>query len=215
MPDEYHVVQAILLRETFRPPAVASEEVFSAVDINLYYDVRQPRRCKRPDWFGVVGVPRLSEGTQMRSSYVYWQEGIGPLIVVELLSPKTEKEDLGQTLRDVDGTPTKWEVYERLLRVSYYVAFDGDTNRLFLFQRQGDSFQRLPITETRLWMPSAGLGIGLWQGKYEGLERLWLRFYDQEGIWIPTKEEQVAATAQKADKLAAKLRELGLNPDEI
>ena len=32
----------------------------------------------------------------MRLSYVRWQERVDPLIVVELLSPGTEEEDLGQ-----------------------------------------------------------------------------------------------------------------------
>lgn len=40
MPDEYHVRQSMLLDETFRPPAVPPDEVFSAIDMNLYYDGR-------------------------------------------------------------------------------------------------------------------------------------------------------------------------------
>src|SRR5262245_1178419 len=60
MPDEYHVHQATLLDETFRPPATPPDEVFSAVDMNLYYDVRHPLWYKRPDWFGVINVSRPS-----------------------------------------------------------------------------------------------------------------------------------------------------------
>ena len=32
----------------------------------------------------------------LRASYVVWQEGINPFMVVELLSPGTAKEDLGE-----------------------------------------------------------------------------------------------------------------------
>ncbi|NES46525.1 MAG: Uma2 family endonuclease, partial [Moorea sp. SIO2C4] len=33
------------------------------------------------------------------------------------------------------------------------------------------------------------LGLGLWLGQYRGLNRLWLRWYDQQGNWIPTEAE--------------------------
>lgn len=48
----------------------------------------------------------------------------------ELLSPGTEKEDLGQTLRDVNQPPSKWEVYEQILRVPYYIVFNRYNNQL-------------------------------------------------------------------------------------
>src|SRR5215210_520182 len=99
MPDEFHFCQASLLNETFRPTVVSPDEVFSAVDMNLYYDLNHPNWYKRPDWFGVVGVPHFYKGRELRLSYVAWDERVPPLIVVELLSPGTEKEDLGQTLR--------------------------------------------------------------------------------------------------------------------
>ena len=39
-----------------------------------------------------------------------WQEGTAPYLVVELLSPGTEHEDLGHTDRKQDEPPTKWKV---------------------------------------------------------------------------------------------------------
>ena len=54
---------------------------------------------KRPDWFLVVGVSRFYNERDLRLSYVMWQEEVSPMVVVELLSPGTEKEDLGQTER--------------------------------------------------------------------------------------------------------------------
>ncbi|MBE9205653.1 hypothetical protein IQ244_03830 [Nostoc sp. LEGE 06077] len=53
---------------------------------------------------------------------------------------------------------------------------------------------------------------GLWQGTYQGIERLWLRWYDANGNRIPTPVEQ---ESQKAEGLAAKLRELGIDPNQI
>ncbi len=51
------------------------------------------------------------------------------LFVVELLSPGTEAEDLGQTLREMNQPSTKWQVYEQILRVPYYVLFDRYENQ--------------------------------------------------------------------------------------
>lgn len=37
-------------------------------------------------------------------------------LIVELLSPGTEAEDLGQTPRSANKPPTKWQAYEQYLR---------------------------------------------------------------------------------------------------
>lgn len=96
MPDEFHALQAFLLQETFIPGSIPPDQVFSAVDMNLYYNPRRTDWYKRPDWFGVIGAPRLYEGRESRLSYVVWQEETVPLIVVELLSPRTEKKTWGK-----------------------------------------------------------------------------------------------------------------------
>jgi Uma2 family endonuclease len=243
MPDEYHVHQAILLDQTFCPSVVPPDEVFSAVDMNLYYDVRRPLWYKRPDWFGVINVPRLYEGRDSRLSYVVWQEGAPPLIVVELLSPGTEKEDMGQTLRDANEPPTKWEVYERILRVPYYAVFSRESTELRIFQLVGARYEEVTGHGGRFWIAEAKLGLGLWQGRYEARERLWLRWFDERGNWIPTADErseqerrekdaalsreaQLRSRAeqaeqaaeqerQRAERLAALLRQLGHDPDQF
>ncbi len=191
MPDEYHPHQAVLLSETFHPTTAPPDEVFTAIDLNLYYDWRNPRWYKRPDWFAVIGVPSLYDGHDLRYSYVIWQEEVAPLIVIELLSEKTQKADLGQTLRDEDGTPTKWEVYERILRVPYYAVFSRIADRLRIFRLNGESYIEVVGHGDRFWLPEAGLGLGVWRGVYKGPERLWLRWYDAQGNWIPTNAELV------------------------
>jgi Uma2 family endonuclease len=208
MPDEYHVHQATLLNETFHPPAIPTDDVFSAMDMNLYYDVRHPLWYKRPDWFGVINVPRLYEGRDSRLSYVVWQEGADPLIVVELLSPGTEKEDLGRRLRDANEPPTKWEVYEHILRVPYYAVFSRESTELRIFQLTGARYEEVTGHNGRFWIAEAGLGLGLWQGRYQGQERLWLRWFEAQGNWIPTMDER--AEQERREKDAALLRETQL-----
>jgi hypothetical protein len=132
LPDEFHSWQPQLLSRTLRLPDDPSDRIFVGSDLNLYYDVHHTLWYKRPDWFLVVDVSRFYEETDLRSSYVVWQEGTNPFLVVELLSPGTEKEDLGQfvaaevdAIEENNGQPTrstpprKWEVYERILRVPY------------------------------------------------------------------------------------------------
>jgi Uma2 family endonuclease len=209
-PDEFHIFQPQLLRETFRPANYPSDEIFVATDLNLYYDVRHPRWYKRPDWFAAVGVPRLYEQKDLRLSYVVWQEGISPFIVVELLSPGTEKEDLGQTLRDVEQPPTKWQVYEQILRVPYYAIFDRYKYEFRAFKLDGGRYTEVALSASRLWIPELELGLGVWQGSYQNIEQRWLRWYDITGEWILTLTEQ---ERQRTEKLIAQLKALGVEPD--
>ncbi|MEG4589472.1 Uma2 family endonuclease [Microcoleus sp. MOSTC5] len=238
LPDLFHLWQSRGLEYTFKPSNYPSDRVFIASDLNLYFDVNHTQWYKRPDWFGVVGVDRLYQQQELRKSYVIWQEEVNPFVVVELVSPGTENEDLGQTVRGVAQPPTKWQVYEQILRVPYYIVFDGATNNLRAFVLAGDRYQELILTQPRVWMPEIELGLGIWQGAFEGLERSWLRWYDASGCWIPTTAElaqqqaelaqqqaeqqrqqkeiaqqQAEQQRQRAERLAERLRTMGIDPD--
>ena len=231
LPDEFHLLQPELLRLTFRPPNYANEQIFTGSDLNLYYDPAHTQWYKRPDWFGVLGVSRLYQDQELRLSYVIWQEKVSPFVAVELISPGTESEDLGKTLREVDQPPTKWQVYEQILQIPYYFVFNRYTDELQAFNLVDDFYQTLIIESQRIWLPEAQLGLGLWRGSYQGIHRLWLRWYDQQQNWILTpaelgerRAEQEKHRAELAEasleqergvsqRLAAKLREMGIDPD--
>ncbi len=215
LPDEFHIFQPQLLRETFQPPNYLKEEIFIGTDLNLYYDARNHLWYKRPDWFAVLGVSRSNQQQDLRLSYVIWQESVTPLIVVELLSPGTEEEDLGQTLREVNKPPTKWQVYEQILRIPYYVVFDRYTNQVRIFQLVGTRYQEITSSDKRLWLDEVELGLGIWQGSYQNTQGSWLRWYDASNNWIPTPTETVEQERGKSERLAAKLRELGINPEDL
>jgi len=214
LPDEFHCIQADLLTETCQPANYSSAEILLASDLNLYYDPRHPLWYKRPDWYMVLGVSTANQQQELRLSYVIWQEGVAPYLVVELLSPGTEQEDLGQTLREANKPPTKWEVYERILRVPYYVVYDRYKNDLRVFQLNGAGYKSMPLTDNRFWLKELDLGLGLWQGTYQQTTGLWLRWYNTAG-WIPTLKEQAQQERQRADKLAEYLRSLGVDPDNL
>ena len=150
LPDEFHDFQPQLLSATFQVPVYGDDHVFTASDLNLYYDAKHPQWYKRSDWFAAVGVSRLYQGRDLRLSYVVWQEGINPFLVVELLSPGTEKEDLGQTESEANSPPTKWDVYEQHLRVPYYVVFDRYSNHLQAFKLNGSHYHELELTEPKI-----------------------------------------------------------------
>ena len=222
VPDQYHPWQAELLTQTFLPPDCPREEMLIASDLNLYYDVHHTNYYKRPDWYVVLDVPHLYAKREPRLSYVIWQEGAAPFIVIELLSPGTGKEDLGMTLRKSDKPPTKWEVYEQILGIPYYVVFNRYTDELRAFELVRRKYREVALPENSLPIPELKLSLKLWTGEYMGMERKWLRWYDAANKRIPTLAERVdmekfrAQQAEaKAEKLAAKLRSLGINPQTL
>ncbi|MFP4124117.1 Uma2 family endonuclease [Coleofasciculus sp.] len=198
LPDEFHFFQPLLLLLTFQPTNWNWEQVFSACDLNLYYDVNHTHWYKRPDWFGVVGIPRLYEQRELRLSYVIWQEQISPFVVVELLSPGTEDEDFGRTIPQAGSPPTKWQVYEQILRVPYYVIFSRYTLELQIFHLVEGNYQRVNLTNNRLVIPELGLSLGLWSGRFREINGRWLRWMTPSGELIPTDNEQAVLAEQRA-----------------
>ncbi len=221
VPDLFHSWQADLLSQTFRPPGYPLTQLLVASDLNLYYDVNHPTWYKRPDWYAVLGVPKLYKEQDMRLSYVIWQERTIPYLVVELLSPSTEKEDLGLTQKGEAGKPpTKWEVYEQILGIPYYVVFSRYTDEMRVFELVGSRYQEMSLPQKQVWLPELKLGLGLWRGSYQTVDRQWLRWYDSDDNWIPTPDEQAEQerqraeqAEQRAERLLAQLKALGVDPE--
>lgn len=68
-------------------------------------------------------------------------------------------------------------------------------------------YQPLSVNGLGVWLESAELGLGLWDGEYQGLKRLWLRWYDRNNNWF-TPVEQEKQRADSAELENAKLRQL-------
>ena len=213
LPDEFHDFQPQLCRETCQPPHYPADEMFIGTDLNLYYNVHQPLWHKRPDWFLVLGVPRSQQQQEMRWSYVVWQEGVNPFLVMELVSPGTEAEDLGQTLRAANKPPTKWQVYEQILRIPYYVLFDRYENRLRVFQLVATQYQEVAVPEQRFWIEELELGLGVWQGTYQATEGLWLRWYDARA-WIPTAAERAEQARLQVEQAQLQVEQAQLQVEQ-
>jgi Uma2 family endonuclease len=216
LPDEFHDLQPQLLSRTLRLTDYARGEYFTASDLNLYYDVKHPLWHKRPDWFLVVDVPRLYEGHDLRSSYVIWQEGQSPQVVVEFLSPGTESEDLGRFHPEKSPNrakritrpkpPGKLEVYEEYLRVPYYIVYSRYTQQLYYFKLVGGHYEEqvLQPQNPRLWLDDLGIGLGIWEGSFDEVSAHWLRWCDDQGNWLLTDTEQAETDI---GKVQAQLRQ--------
>ena len=216
LPDEFHNFQPQLLRETCQLTTHSMDEVFFGTDLNVYYDSRHPQWHKRPDWFMVLGVPAAKQQADLRWSYVIWQEGVSPFLVVELLSPGTEDEDLGRSLRAINQPPGKWEVYERYLRVPYYVVFDRYENNFRLFQLVATKYQEVSlIGEHRYWFDEIKLGLGVWQGSYQGTTGLWLRWFGADCEWLPTFADKAEQAQLQVVTAAQNLLDTGMPKAQV
>lgn len=239
LPDEFHDLQPQLLSRTLSLSNYRRDNWFTGTDLNVYYDLAHVLWHKRPDWFLALNVPRCYDGRDLRRSYVVWQEQQPPHVVVEFLSPRTEKEDLGRFYRESDRVvdpqadrfppplapvntpPTKVDVYERYLQVPHYIVYSRYTQRLRYFRLVDGRYAEQPLqpTNPRLWLEDLNIGLGIWDGEFEGIPSHWLRWCDREGNWFWTDTEQAQQRAdvaqQRADRLAAQLRELGVDPDAI
>jgi len=100
--------------------------------------------------------------------------------------------------------------------VGYYVIFDplkclGD-NILQVYQRKIVSYQ----LQNNYWLEEVNLGLTLWSGEFEGqFYDQWLRWCDQSGNVLLTGDEKFELERQRADRLAQRLREQGIDPDLI
>ncbi|MEO6862488.1 MAG: Uma2 family endonuclease [Microcoleus sp.] len=202
---------------------------FFGIDMGLYHHPEKPPIV--PDAFLSLGVQRFYD-EELRPSYVVWEEKVMPSFVLEVVSPTPRKE-----------YTAKLEEYQRL-GVLYYVIYSSRRRRkprLEVYKLVNGSYELQP--ENLVWMPEIGLGIGCERGNYSGVTREWLYWYDADGKRYLTPEEQVKESAQRlqqesqraqqesqraqqesqraqqesqrADRLAERLRELGIDPDNI
>ncbi|MGB6166392.1 MAG: Uma2 family endonuclease [Geitlerinemataceae cyanobacterium] len=181
---------------------------FFGVDMGMYYHPDKPPIV--PDAFLSLGVERFYD-EELRPSYVLWDENVVPSFVLEVVSPTYRKE-----------YSDKLKEYESL-GVLYYVIYSSRRRRkprLEVHKLVNGKYELQ--SGNPIWMPEIGLGIGYDRGNYSGVTREWLYWYDAEGDRYLTPEEQVKQQAkraeqqaERAEKFARKLRELGIDPENI
>ncbi|BAZ33103.1 hypothetical protein NIES4074_56130 [Cylindrospermum sp. NIES-4074] len=180
-------------------------------DSGIYWRMTEPpeRGAEAPDWFYVPNVPPTLNGI-VRRSYVLWQEYVAPLIVLEFVS--------GDGAEERDKTPItgKFWVYEQAIRVPFYGIYEVKKASVEMYQLVRGHYELLPANERGHFpVEEMGVELGIWQGRYQNLELPWLRWWDNQGNLLLTGWEQTQLAEARAERLAAKLRELGVNPDEL
>jgi Uma2 family endonuclease len=186
------------------------QDFYVSGNLTIYYSPNQLKSeyFRGPDFFVVLGTERKA-----RKSWVVWEEdGKYPNVIVELLSSSTAKTDRG----------LKKEIYQDTFRTPDYFWFDPETLEFCGFHLVDGGYQDIQPNE-RGWLWSRQLQLFL------GIHNNQLRFFTAEGDLIPTPDEaadaaeseveterqRAEAARQQNEKLAAKLRELGINPNEI
>ena len=136
-------------------------------------------------------------------SYFLWEFGKSPEVVIEIVSNKKGGET-GKKMREY-----------ALLGVWYYAVYDPQqliqATPLQIYELRAGSY----ILKQNPFLEEIGLGLTLWTGVYEGKESQWLRWCDADGQVLLTGAELAERERQRADRLAAQLRALGVNPDDI
>ncbi|MEA5536197.1 Uma2 family endonuclease [Crocosphaera sp. XPORK-15E] len=191
------------------------EQVFVAGDLLWYPIENNNKKRQAPDVMVVFGRPKGDRG-----SYQQWKENnIAPQVVFEILSPGNTQTEMNRKLL----------FYEHHGVEEYYI-YDPDKNDFSGLLRKGETLE--VIEKIDLWV-SPRLGIRFQLAEPE----LIIYYPDGQPFSSFTEERQRAENErqraenerqraenehqraenehQRAEQLAAKLRELGINPEEI
>ncbi|MGH9768209.1 MAG: Uma2 family endonuclease [Blastocatellia bacterium] len=192
---------------------VAGEaDVYVSGNLLLYYEEGNNQKSVAPDVFVVRGVSK-----HQRRVYKLWEENHAPNLVIEVSSNDTKKKDLGE----------KKDLYARF-GVNEYFIFDPDYKLkppFRAFRLSGGRYIDLAVTGGRARSDELGLEL------VDTGQTLRL-LNPQTGQFLLTPEEEAEAlreaairadqAEERADQaeeraafLAARLRELGIDPDQI
>jgi Uma2 family endonuclease len=199
------------------------DDVFISGDM-LWYPTRGDNKTRiAPDVMVVIGRPKGDRG-----SYQQWnEENVTPQIAFEILSP-------GNTAKEMNDKRLFYDVYG----IEEYYQYNPDTNELEIWTRQGSGDLvrvndvrnfvsplmqiRFELTEDDLMIyhPTGEPFRTLVELAEEAEEARWreeeARLREEETKRQLEEERQRTAEAkQRAEKLAAKMRDLGIDPDSL
>jgi Uma2 family endonuclease len=191
----------VLIKEGLEVQFIDDANVFVAGNLLWYAVEGKPRKRGAPDVFVAFGRPKGERG-----SYKQWQEGgIAPQVVFEVQSPGNRPGKMER----------KFQFYQKYGVEEYYL-YNPDNGVLKGWRRRGRELKKIA---RMTGFVSPRLGIRFEPGK--GPDSLTIIGRNGEPFITPVEmsrrrnqAEQRAETAEhRAERYAAKLRELGIEPD--
>ncbi|MBC6479675.1 MAG: Uma2 family endonuclease [Hormoscilla sp. GM7CHS1pb] len=172
-----------------------SQKFLAATNVGIFYTLEEPAIV--PDVFLSLNVT-IPENwwEKQHRAYMVWNYGKPPELVIEIVSDKSG-EELGEKLN----------IYAKI-GVYHYILYDPSQQLGEKLLRVHELRERRYEETDRTWLEKVGLGVTLWSGVFEGLHGVWLRWCDRKGNVLLTGDE-------RAQILAEKLRELGVDPDTL
>jgi hypothetical protein len=115
----------------------------------------------------------------------------------------------------------KKTIYQNQLKVGEYFWFDPFNPEDFVgWALKHGVYQKKALdAQNRLISQQLGLALVRWEGVFNRIKTVWLRWATLDDELLPTPQEyecrEKEQAQQRAERLATKLRALGINPDEL
>ncbi|MCC5625225.1 Uma2 family endonuclease [Nostoc sp. CHAB 5715] len=167
--------------------SIQQQTFLAEANVGIYHTDGQPAIV--PDVFLSldVQVPENWWKKQNRC-YMVWRFGKPPEVVIEIVSNK-EGDELGKKLK----------IYEQM-RASYYIVYDQTQQLGEKVLRVYELRGRRYFETSENWLEQVGLGVTLWEGKFEERQDTWLRWCYQDGNLLSTGDERAEQERQRAEQ---------------
>lgn len=204
METQRHKFQLDLLLDVLQPWLDSRSDGYIGGNMFVYHNMAQiwHRNFRGPDFFAVLGVPKGE-----RLSWVVWEEGKAPDVVIEILSENTAEKDKNDRKSN----------YQNQMRVTEYFWFDpfNPEDWAGFALHQGIYQPILPRADNLLPSRVMELGLQLWQGNYKGIDATWLRWCTLDGELLPTAQELASAERQRVEQEQLRVKQTRLRLQHV
>lgn len=194
--SDLHLRQIFLLIASLEWLWQDRTDFYTSGNLTVYFS---PKQLKSRDFRGPDFLVVLDTERRPRKSWTVWEEkGKYPNVIVEILSDSTAT---------VDRT-TKKQLYQDTFRTPEYFWFDPISLEFAGFVLLAGKYEPItPNEEGQLWSQQLDLFIGIHDSK--------LRYFQADGTLVLSPEEAAQAEQQKNERLAERLRALGVDPETV
>jgi Uma2 family endonuclease len=230
MESTQHYQQLALLVSSLEWRWRDRNDFFIGANLTVFYSHQQlrHREFRGPDFFLVRDVDR-----EPRNSWVVWEEGGRyPDLIIELLSDSTAGVDRSD----------KKTLYQNVFRTPEYFWFSPATLEFAGFRLAGKQYEAIPADRGWRWSEVLGLSLGVMDGWLRYFEpdgqmipspaeaaqqeiqraeqarqraEQVQRQAEQERQRAEQAQRQAEQERQRAEHLEQRLRELGVEPDDL